>query len=363
LIQHPVTRLVADRQETIHPASDWLVNKSAHIEAGALDHDLHAFHAIRRMDQILINNFMVFDDVVAAGAYDLVIGDEAWDVDYFLHENPERKRFAYAWFTDFVGWLPMPDGGAREAALTADYNAEMIEQRARFRRLRDRSIFVGAREDIVAGAFGPGLPGIREWTEDNFDFAGYVTDVEPLSTADRGRVRAKHGYADDERICLVSVGGSGVGEALLRRVLAAVPLARRRIPDLRFVVVAGPRIDPDRLPAVEGATVVGYLPELTEHIAACDVAVVQGGLSTCMELAAAARPFLYVPLRHHFEQNFHVRTRLERYGAGQCLDYELAADPDALVAALIGVLDTAVSSLPVEVDGAARAASLLAELL
>ena len=143
-----------------------------------------------------------------------------------------------------------------------------------------------------------------------------MTDVEPLSTADRGRLRARHGYADDERICLVSVGGSGVGEALLRRVLAAVPLARRRIPDLRFVVVAGPRIDPDRLPDADGATVVGYLPELTEHIAACDVAVVQGGLSTCMELAAAARPFLYVPLRHHFEQNFHVRTRLERYGAG-----------------------------------------------
>ena len=363
LAQHPVTRLLADRQETIHPASDWLVNESAHIEAEALDHDLHAFQAIRRMDQILINNFMVFDDVVAEGAYDLVVGDEAWDVDYFLHENPERKRFAYAWFTDFVGWLPMPDGGAREAALTADYNAEMIEQRARFRRLRDRSIFVGSREDIVADAFGPGLPGIREWTEANFDFAGYVTDVEPLSTVDRGRLRARHGYADDERICLVSVGGSGVGEALLHRVLAAVPLARRQIPDLRFVVVAGPRIDPDRLPTPDGATVVGYLPELTEHIAACDVAVVQGGLSTCMELAAAARPFLYVPLRHHFEQNFHVRTRLERYGAGQCLDYELAADPDALVAALIGVLDTPVSSLPVEVDGAARAASLLAELL
>jgi hypothetical protein len=34
---------------------------------------------------------------VRDGGYDLVIGDEAWDVDYFLHENPELKRFAYAW--------------------------------------------------------------------------------------------------------------------------------------------------------------------------------------------------------------------------------------------------------------------------
>jgi len=109
--------------------------------------------------------------------------------------------------------------------------------------------------------------------------------------------------------------------------------------------------------------VVGYLPELTEHIAACDVAVVQGGLSTCMELAAAARPFLYVPLRHHFEQNYHVRTRLERYGAGVCLDYEAACDPDALVDALLALPDRPMAYAPVETDGAARAAALLADLL
>ena len=115
------------------------------------------------MDEILVNNFMVFHDVIEQERYDLVIADEAWDVDYFLHENPELKRFAFAWMTDFVGWLPMPDGGDAEAALTADYNAEMIEQRARFRRLRDRSIFVGDPEDIVPDTFGPDLPSIRQW--------------------------------------------------------------------------------------------------------------------------------------------------------------------------------------------------------
>ena len=57
--------------------------------------------------------------------------------------------------TDFVGWLPMLDGGDREAALTADYNAEMIEQRARFRRVRDRPVFVGDPDDIVPDDLGP----------------------------------------------------------------------------------------------------------------------------------------------------------------------------------------------------------------
>ena len=108
---------------------------------------------------------------------------------------------------------------------------------------------------------------------------------------------------------------------------------------------------------------LGYVPDLWRQLAACDVAVVQGGLTTCMELTAARRPFLYVPLRNHFEQNRHVRHRLERYGAGTHLPYEQLVDPDALGAELLATLARPVTSAPVETDGAARAARLLADLL
>jgi pimeloyl-ACP methyl ester carboxylesterase/predicted glycosyltransferase len=364
LAQDPVTRVLEHHGERVHPASAHLASESGHVEAECGEHDLHAFRAIRRMDEILVNNFMVFDELLAAEPYDLVIGDEAWEVDYFLHENPRLKRSAYAWLTDFVGWLPMPDGGDAEAALTADLNAEMIEHRARYRRLRDHSIFVGNPDDVVPDDFGPGLPSIRTWTEENFDFAGYVTGFDASALGDRDELRSRLGYRPDERVCVVSVGGSGVGAPLLRRVLDAVPLARRLDPDLRFEVVAGPRIDPRSLPRRRGARVHGFLPDLTTRLAACDVAVVQGGLTTCMELAALRRPFLYLPLRHHFEQNFHVRRRLERYGAGTCVDYDLTRDPEALAAAILAELGRDTSAyLPVETDGAQRAARLLAGLL
>jgi pimeloyl-ACP methyl ester carboxylesterase/predicted glycosyltransferase len=363
LAQHPVTAVLGDRGERIHPASAWLANESGHVEHEAGEHDLHAFQAIRRMDEILVNNFMVFADVVAGGHYDLVVGDEAWDVDHFLHENPELKRFAFAWLTDFVGWLPMPEGGPAEAALTADYNAEMLEQRARFRRVRDRSVFVGSPDDIVDADFGPGLPSIRGWTEQNFDFAGYVTGFDPAQLPAGEELRRRLGVGPDEKLCLVSVGGSGVGGPLLRRVLDAVPLVRRLVPDLRFLVVTGPRIDPASLPGTPGATVVGYLPDLYRTLAACDLAVVQGGLTTCMELTALRKPFVYVPLRRHFEQNFHVRARLDRYEAGRCLDYQDAVQPDALAEVIAKELTREIAYRPVETDGAARAADLLAALL
>lgn len=358
-----MTAFLETAGEQVHPASAWLASESGHIEREAGEHDLHAFQAIRRMDEILVNNFMVFDDVVRGEHFDLVVADEAWDVDHHLHENPELKRFAFAWMTDFVGWLPMPEGGEAEAALTADYNAEMIEQRARYHRIRDRSIFVGSPEDVVPRSFGPGLPDIREWTRANFDFARYVTGFDPATLADRDGLRSELGYAADQPLCVVTVGGSGVGEPLLRRVLDAVPLARRSVRDLRFVVVAGPRIDPRTLPRRRGVTVRGLVPDLHRHLAAADLAVVQGGLTTCMELTASRRPFLYVPLRHHFEQNFHVRHRLERYGAGRCVPYEDACDPDALAARIVTDLGRDVDYLPVESDGASRAAALLADLL
>ncbi len=362
LAQSPVTVALDLAGERVHPASAWLASESAHVEAESGEHDLHAFAAIRRMDETLVNNFHVLDDLLRDEPYDLVVGDEAWDVDYFLHENPSLKRFAFAWLTDFVGWLPMAEG-SDEARLTADLNAEMIAQRARFRRVRDRSVFVGDPGDVVDRAFGPGLPGIREWTADNFDFAGYVTGFEPPDAVARAALRHRLGYTPDDLVCIVAVGGSGVGEPLIRRILDAVPAARRRLPGLRVTVVTGPRIEPSELPRPRGVRLRGWVPDLDQHLAACDVAVVQGGLTTCMELTAGRVPFIYVPLRHHFEQNIHVRHRLERYRAGLCADYDELAVPDRLADLLVEVLARPVDYLPVATDGAARAAQLIADVL
>jgi pimeloyl-ACP methyl ester carboxylesterase/predicted glycosyltransferase len=361
LTQSPVAEFLERRGETVHPASRLLASESGHFESESGEHDLHAFQAVRRMDEVLVNNFMVFDDLVEQEAFDLWVGDEAWDLDYFLHENPELKRAPFVWMTDFVGWMPMPDGGDEEAALTADYNAEMVEHVARYPALRDRSVFVGDPGDVVDRPLGPGLPSARTWTEKHFDFSGYVMGERP-DQASRDALRKRLGYADDEVVCVVSVGGSGVGEHLLRRVIAAYPHARARIAGLRMVVVAGPRIDAASLDAPPGVEVHGFLPDLDLHHAACDVAVVQGGLSTTMELTAAGRPFLYVPLGHHFEQQVHVRHRLERHRAGRALDYRDTA-PERIADELVAALATPTDYLPVPCDGATRAAALVVEVL
>ena len=105
-----------------------------------------------------------------------------------------------------------------------------------------------------------------------------------------------------------------------------------------------------------------YVPDLYRHLAACDLAVVQGGLTTTMELTANRRPFLYFPLRHHFEQNFHVAHRLDRHGAGRRMDYGRAT-PDVIAEAIAQEIGREVAYREVGPAAATRAAAQIAELI
>jgi pimeloyl-ACP methyl ester carboxylesterase len=355
LAQHPVTEVLAVTGETIHPASGRLANESAHIESRTGEHELRVFQAIREMDEILVANFMLFADVVREDDYDVWVGDEAWEVDFFLHENPGLKTAPYVFLTDFVGWLPMDE---REARITADYNAENIEHVEGLPGLRDAAVFVGEPEDLVPDGFGPGLPSIRDWVPRHFDFSGYVLPFDPADYTDTERAKAELGFDPARPLLVGAVGGSGVGLPLLRRIAAGFAELRRDVPEAELLLVCGPRIDPDAIEPVEGMTATPYVHDLFRTLACCDLAVVHGGLTTTMELVANRRPFVYVPLRGHFEQNGHVAYRLQRYGAPPPTPYE-ETEPAPLAALMRARLGIEVDYLPVAGGGAARAAELI----
>ncbi|HEX4333891.1 MAG TPA: alpha/beta fold hydrolase [Usitatibacter sp.] len=357
----PAAAYLQREGEHVHPITSRLANESRHFEHCAGEHDLHAFFALRTMDEIMVNNFMTFSDLVENEHYDIVIGDEAWDVDYYYHENPELKRQPFVFLTDFVGCLPM-GGDEREAFLCADRNADDIEHVARFPYVRDAAIFVGNAADVTQDPFGPGMPSIREWTDANFSYAGYTLPFDPAAFADTEKLRARLGYSKDEKVAIAAVGGTGVGQHLLGKIAKAFPRMKRETPELRLVLVAGPRLSPDTFPKMDGLEVRPYVHNLFEHLACCDLALVQGGLSTCMELVATRRPFLSFPLQHHFEQCLHVRKRLANYGADRSVDYA-GLTPEALADAALAAMHAPVRYKAVEADGAARAARRIAEVL
>ena len=81
-----------------------------------------------------------------------------------------------------------------------------------------------------------------------------------------------------------------------------------------------------------------------------------------MELTANRRPFLSFPLKHHFEQQVHVRHRVQRYGAARFMDYD-SETPETIADAIAAEIGREVHCRDVETDGAANAARRIAELL
>lgn len=363
LTASPSDRAVEAWGARLHPASRLLHDESGHIEGWAGDHELHAQNALWDMDEIMAANFMTFADVVEREDYDLWVGDEGWDLDYFLHENPELKRAPYVFLTDFIGVLPMRDDKSSvEFRRAWDKNAENIDHLRLHPDVRDLSIMVGDEDDVLDREFGPDLPNMRQWAREHFRFSGYTYHFDPGTYADKAALRHELGYRPDERVILVSAGGTSVGRNLLRKCAAAFSLVAPRIPDARMLLVAGPRLDPAELPGGPRIDVRPYVPHLFRHHAAAHLAIVQGGLTTTMELAAFQTPFLYFPLRNHFEQNFHVARRLDRLGAGVRMDYDMIG-PEELGAAILDHLGKPAQGREVPTGGTERAARMIANLL
>jgi hypothetical protein len=63
-----------------------------------------------------------------------------------------------------------------------------------------------------------------------------------------------------------------------------------------------------------------------------------------MELTANRRPFLSFPLKHHFEQQVHVRHRVQRYGAAHFMDYD-SETPETIAAAITAEIGRRTGSL------------------
>ena len=106
----------------------------------------------------------------------------------------------------------------------------------------------------------------------------------------------------------------------------------------------------------------GYVPRLYEHLAGCDVAVVQGGGTTTLELTALRRPFVYFPLEGHFEQSVTVAEQLARHRAGRRMLYSKTT-PAALADAVVDLLAVEPDWPPIPTDGARRAAELISVCL
>jgi UDP:flavonoid glycosyltransferase YjiC (YdhE family) len=224
-------------------------------------------------------------------------------------------------------------------------------------------IFLFPEDDVPDERLGLFLMNAREafkkW-KSTF-FVGYPLQFDPNDFKDAAAIKKRLGYGK-EPLIICAVGGTPFGKVLLNLCGKAYTLIKAQIPDVKMVMVAGPAIDTSSLKMPDGIEVREYIPQLFEHFAACDLAIVLGGGTSTLELAALKKPFIYFPLEKHWEQQITVAHRNERYNAGIKMLFPRTT-PEALAQAIVSNIGKKVQYLDMPIDGCKKAAEVIAKLM
>jgi UDP-N-acetylglucosamine:LPS N-acetylglucosamine transferase len=363
LAASPASEVLKNARERLLPEADQWANDNIPAEdaskGGAFHLSVLKYLLLARKEWE--NNVEVFRKVTSKERFDLIIGDETYEISVALKKGHLLKVAPFVMVYDFVGLDSMTKNPMEKLGVYT-WNKIWAKGYKTPSRYVDLTIFIGEEEDIPDTKLGFLLPNRRVWARArSLQCVGYVLPFQSEEYADKGKIRERLGYGK-ERLIICSIGGTSVGKDLLELCGRAAPIVRRTMPDIRMILVCGPRLTANSLSIPDGVEVREYVPKLYEHFAASDLAIIQGGGTTTLELTALRRPFLYFPLEGHFEQQLHVAGRLARHGAGIKLMYP-ETTPEILAENIISHIGREAAWRPIPTNGAQKAAQLLNQLL
>ena len=359
-IAHPLAcKLLRQEGETILPESELSADYNQAVPQIIVGFRLDLMKYLALAGKAWAHNADLFRQVITKHHFDLVIGDESYEVVNAMLEGKLQLPCRMIMIEDLIGVQAMSRNPL-----------ELFGAYMRNRRLANRParlgsgvirFFVGELEDVPDNPFGFRLPNRRQFAEKYYQFLGYVIRFDPAEYGDKAKIRAKLGYGK-EPLLICATGGLSAGKELLELCGKAYTILKRDIPDLRMVAVCGELFGtkpPDLPPGVE---LHNFIPDIYKHYAACDMAVVVGGGTTTVELTALRRQFVYFPLENQFDQQVYIADRLARQGAGIKMRF-YETTPKALADVIKKNIGNEVTWPPIRTDGAEKAARLINQIL
>jgi UDP:flavonoid glycosyltransferase YjiC (YdhE family) len=359
LAAHPATLLLEEKGEWLLPEASEYLDENLIAESMSQGFKLSLFRyamAFRRRWQ---HNIDIFSSVTGRDTYDLVIGDETYDLAAAMREHPRLKKSPFVIIYDFVGFDATTRNPLEQLGIYM-MNHRWASGFPHKAPVYDLGLFIGELEDVPNRRFGFMLPNRRAFAKARYKFVGYVLPFQPKDYHDCGRTRARLGYGK-ETLIIGAIGGTSIGRELLELCAKSYPLIKEKIPDTRMILITGPRLAGNSIHAQEGVEVREYVPSLYQHLAACDLAIVQGGGTTTLELTALRKPFLYFPIEGHCEQEVYVAGRLARHRAGVGMKLSVTS-PLRLAEQVVSNIGKEVDYASIPADGARKAAQYAAQL-
>jgi UDP-N-acetylglucosamine:LPS N-acetylglucosamine transferase len=355
----PASSYLKDKGEQIHTMSHKFSSYSALAEKSANKSQLNLVTYVLTSLKGWAKNVKTFRRIIRNEHYDVIVGNETYEILIALVLKLLRFNTPFIIIYDFLG-LDSMTRSPLEKIVNYILNWIWSREYKVFSILNRKSIFIGVPEDIPDKKFGLLLPNRREYAKTYFTFIGYIIRFDAEMYKDKMKIRKKLGY-DENPLIVCSIGGTSIGKELLELCNRAYPILKSKIKQLRMVMVTGPRLTPKDIKTFAGVEVRGFVPELYEHFAACDLAIVQGGFSSTLELTALKRPFIFFPIQGHSEQEY-VANRLSRHNAGIRMDFSKTT-PDSLANQVLNNIKKSVSYKSLNIDGAQNAAEIINKYL
>jgi UDP:flavonoid glycosyltransferase YjiC (YdhE family) len=360
LAAHPASLMLENAGEKILPEAKEYANENEPAEISSKGTSLNLLTYLMKAKGAWQQNVNIFAKIVNSQHFDLVIGDETYEIVLALRKQPEIKKFVFVMIYDFVGLSSM-SANPLEQLGTYMWNLKWTyDYRKKISPPYDLGLFVGELNDVPDKSFGFMMPNRKKYARATYKFIGYILPFDPTELPGKKTLRKKHGY-NNEPLIIASIGGTSIGKELLELCGKAFTIARERIQDLHMVLISGPRIKADIINVPDEVEVLPFVPNLYEHFAACDLAIIQGGATSAVELTALKKPFIYFPLEKHFEQANVARILNERK-AGVEMKYSNTT-PESLAEKIVEMTGVEVSFPKLPVNGAKKAAELIAALL
>ncbi len=367
LASQPAKGILSEAGETLHPEIDqWAEETEIMEEINRENRNKGKFHEVNLVKYLFnartnwSSNIKIFNEIMSKDNFSLVIGDESYEIAIALRDNLIKIKPTFLMIYDFMG-ADVTTMNPLERLIAYKTNYGWAKG---FQHVPDKvmtRIFIGEPEDIPDKRFGFLLPNRRELAKRHSHFVGYILPFDPLNYKNKETVRKKLNYGG-EPLIICSVGGTSVGLPLLELCRRTFPFLKKEIQGLKMILVSGPRISVEDQDLPEGLIIKNYLPEQYEHFAACDLAVVQGGSTTTLELTALNKPFIYFPVKGHFEQQFHVSSRLQRFKAGIKMQFAKTTQ-DLLAETIIANIGKEVNYPVLPLNGARNTVNVITKIL
>jgi UDP:flavonoid glycosyltransferase YjiC (YdhE family) len=214
----------------------------------------------------------------------------------------------------------------------------------------DLYLYVGDAEEIPDENMGFLLPGRRKWAQKYCRFVKPIVGFDPGAIQGKRALRKKLNLPEDNILFFATIGPEGKYEQRITIIEQVFENLKSDFPDAYFIITC---------PEAGTKKWIHYhqfLDNLYQYFAVSDFVITQSGYGKVTELSALGVPFIAIPLDYHFEQEYVMGHRLDRYGIGKLVTMR-DHNPQDIAKIVHQLLN--VEMLPVEVDQGMELANII----